>query len=265
MNLEDMLLRFILENPGSLKSLISDRFSLSDYRLNRALRHIARNLDGSCVKCDPVNGVWIVETDPKKCLGLEWLGFDRGGFRQCCEEPAFPDGRCYHHSDAESLELTAFKRRLSYLIGPCDPKPWSLTQLPLHTVEELFQTLRRISPITQKEFDNRLDLLRVIVAARAWLKWKDQLRKRGTEGRIPPEFEQRHKASSINSFEYSIRKYYLILEITPESTKEEALKSWKRLARLHHPDASSGTGGNEEKMKQINYAKDRIFRYKRWD
>lgn len=265
MTLDELVFRFIVENPGSLKDVISEMFCLSEYRLHRVLRHINRNLDGRSIKSDPHRGVWIVDLDPAKCLGVVWHGHRNGGFKQCPEEPAFNDGRCYLHSSFENPELTAFKRRLTYLVGPCDPNPWHLTQLPLHEVEELFQTLRRISPMTQKDFDERLNLLKVILSARAWLKWKDQMRRRNSRGWIPPEFEQRHRGSSINSFEYSIRRYYMVLEISPNSTREETLKAWKRLARLYHPDAGGGTGGNEEKMKEINFAKDRIFRFRRWD
>jgi len=265
MNLEEAVLQFILENPGSLKSVISEAFRLSDYRLHRVFRHINRELDGCCLRHDATNGVWVVNIDSGMCLGHEWVGAGNGGYRQCHEQPLFSDGRCYKHSEFENPELTAFKRRLTYLIGPCDPNPWHLTQMSLDAVEELFQTLRRISPMTQKDFDERIRLLKVIISARAWLKWKDLMRQRGAGNRVPPEFEQRHRSSSVNTFEYSIRKYYVILEISPDSTKEEALRAWKRLAKLYHPDSSAGKASDEEKMKEINYAKDRIFRFRRWD
>lgn len=265
MNLEDTIFQFIQENPGALKNELSEMFGLSDYRLHRVFRHISRNLEGRTLKSDSERGVWILNIDPRMCLGYEWVGFDNGGFRQCSEDPAFPDGRCYRHSEHENPEMIAFKRRLHYLIGPCDPNPWHLTQLPLTEVRELHESLRRISPITQKDFDDRMKLLRVFVSALSWLKWKDEMRRRNSENWLPPEFEQRHRASSRNSFEYSMRRYYLILEISSDSTKEEALKAWKRLARLYHPDSSPQTGGNEEKMKEINHAKERIFRFRRWD
>ena len=38
--------------------------------------------------------------------------------------------------------------------------------------------------------------------------------------------------------------------------------AWKRLAKRCHPDRE---GGDEEKMKAVNLAKERIFRLRRWD
>lgn len=265
MDTEDTILSFILSNPGVTMDALAKDFCLSDYRLNRAFRHINRNLHGRSIAKDPENGLWVVGINPDRCLGLEWLGLNNGGLQQCSQAPAFTDGRCYKHSEVEALELTAFKRRLAHLIGPYDPHPRYVTQLSLFVVEELFQTLRRISPVTQKDADERMKLLQVIITSRAWLRWKDQMRKRGSESRVPPEFEGRHRASSGNTFEFSIRKYFALLEISPESTREETLRAWKRLARIHHPDASPHSGGNEEKMKQINFAKDKIFRIRRWD
>lgn len=265
MNQTEIVLQFVMENPGAPRNVVSETFCLSDYRLNRVFRHINRDLCGRSLETDPENGLWVVDINPNMCLGYEWFGADNGGLKQCRQEPLFNDGRCYKHSGVENPELTAFKRRLTYLIGPCDPNPWHLTQLSLHVVEEMFQTLRRISPLTQKDFDERLNLLKVIVSARAWLKWKAEMRRRSSDTRVPPEFEHRHRASSGNTFEYSIRKYFTVLEISPEATREETLRAWKRLARLYHPDASPYTGGNEEKMKEINYAKERIFRLRRWE
>lgn len=265
MDVEETILGLIRERPGIAKDVLAKAFCLSDYRLNRVFRHINRNLNLRSIEKDPENGLWVVDINPERCLGYEWLGADSGGLQQCSQAPAFNDGRCYKHSEVESTELTAFKRRLAHLLGPCDPNPRYVTQLSLFVVEELFQTLRRISPITQKDFDERMKLLKVIISSRAWLRWKEQMRKRGTEKRVPPEFEHRHRASSVNTFEFSIRKYFAVLEISPDATKEETLKAWKRLARIHHSDAGTQTGGDGEKMKEINFAKDRIFRLRRWD
>ncbi len=265
MDIEDRILGLILAQPGIPKDVLAKASCLSDYRLNRVFRHINRNLNRCSIVKDPENGFWVVDINPDKCLGYEWFGPNNGGLKQCGQAPAFNDGRCYKHSEVEAPELTAFKRRLAHLLGPCDPTPRHVTQLSLFVVEELFQTLRRVSPITQKDFDERIKLLKVIISSRAWLRWKEQIGKRRTETGAPPEFEHRHRASSVNTFEFSIKKYFAVLEISPDATKEETLRAWKRLARIHHPDARPQTGGDGEKMKDINFAKDRIFRLRRWD
>ena len=84
----------------------------------------------------------------------------------------------------------------------------------------------------------------------------------GNTTRIPPEFFERHRRSSGNTFDYALKKHFLVLEVASDATRQQVLNAWRRLARRHHPDAA---GGDEERMKAINLAKERIFRIKRWD
>ena len=48
--------------------------------------------------------------------------------------------------------------------------------------------------------------------------------------------------------------YYEVLEINENATQEEIKKAYKNLAKKYHPD--SGKEPNEEKMKQLNKAKE---------
>ena len=84
----------------------------------------------------------------------------------------------------------------------------------------------------------------------------------GRARRIPPEFEERHRRSSINTYEYSLKKYFILLEVSESASRDDVLKAWRKMARRYHPDAE---GGDEEMMKHVNLAKERIFRLRRWD
>lgn len=88
------------------------------------------------------------------------------------------------------------------------------------------------------------------------------IRRHRTEQRIPPEFFDRNRTASSRPMEFSFKRYFIVLEVSPKATKEEVLRAWRKLARQHHPDVE---GGDEEKMKEVNDAKDRIFRIRRWD
>lgn len=237
-------------------------FDLTDYRLNRVFRHIEREMPGSTVAHDKVNGVWVMPIEEDRCSGLDWLGADAGGYVQCPRGPEFPDGRCFRHSRYEGPEMVAFGRKLAYLTGPAEPTPHALCELTLTVVEELVATLIPIEPMTQRDVTNKNRWLAVLKAALATLRWKDLMRRRRMEPRIPFEFQARHRMSSGNTFEYSLNKHFLLLEVTAEATREQVLKAWKRLDKQYHPDAE---GGDEERMKAINSAKERIFRLRRWD
>jgi DnaJ-domain-containing protein 1 len=84
----------------------------------------------------------------------------------------------------------------------------------------------------------------------------------GEQDWLPPEFAARHRQSSINPFEYGLKKHFDTLGISSEAKRDDVLKAWRRLARKYHPDAKRGS---EEKMKAINLAKERIFRIRKWD
>jgi DnaJ-class molecular chaperone len=106
--------------------------------------------------------------------------------------------------------------------------------------------------------------VQIFASAYNTIKWKRRKRREYSDFRIPPEFAQRHRESSINPFEFSLKKLFALLDIAPTATRDETLKAWKRLARLYHPDSFGGIG-NEEKMKELNLAKERIFKIRRWD
>lgn len=263
MTLNERILRIIVEKPGTQKDSLIRTFGLSDYRLNRIFRHIERDLVGKRLVSHPDNGVWIVAVSESRCMGVEWIGVESGGYVQCRKKSEFPDGRCYTHSLWESGEMVAFQRRLTYLAGPADPSPYTLSQLAMHEIEDLIDLLTNIKPATRLDAENKIQLLNMLRAARRVLAWKDQMRRRTSEGWIPPEFQARHRASSINTFEYSLKKHFVVLEVAVDSTREEVLRAWKRLARRYHPDV--GGGGDEERMKAINAAKEKIFKIRRWD
>lgn len=259
------IMEFIQSRPGTCISAICRNFGLSEYRLNRAMRKLEREFHGISFVSSREHGVWFLELDPCKCLGLEWSGAGSGGFFQCKSAPDFSDGRCYEHSTVQSPEMISFGRKLSYCIGPMDPNPGNIMALGMTTLEELRGILMRISPLTKLECEFRADLLRMFNSAYYTLKLKERIRNhRPTDFRWNPEFEARHRASSVNPFEYSLRKLFSLLGIASDASRDETLKAWKKLARVYHPDAS-GNGGDEEKMKELNMAKDRIFRIRRWD
>lgn len=263
MNLKDELLKVIAEQPGVSRKRLTAIFDLSDYRLSRTFRIIQRDLKGQVIVHSRENGVWIVKVNQDRCVGMVWHGRNNGGYKQCLRAPEFPDGRCYEHSDYENPEMTAFRRRLEYLAGPAEPNAFHISQLPLSLVEELIGVLGGITPATRNDHQNKQKLITTMKAALAFLRWKDYMRQRRLEeNQIPFDFYERHRRSSINPFEYSLRKYFLILEIAETATREEVLSAWRRLARKFHPDLH---GGDEERMKAINLAKERIFKIRHWD
>jgi hypothetical protein len=145
------------------------------------------------------------------------------------------------------------------------PNARNILSLGMTLIEELREVLIRISPLTKFEFESRSSLVRMFNSAYATLKLRERVRNQRSEDfHWNPEFEARHRASSINPFEYSLRKLFAILGIDSDSSKEDTLRAWKRLARIYHPDTSKDDG-DEEKKKEINMAKDRIFRIRRWD
>ncbi|MGC8604951.1 MAG: J domain-containing protein, partial [Desulfomonilaceae bacterium] len=209
------------------------------------------------------HGIWFVQLDKSRCLGMNWLGRNRGGYFQCNQQPAFPDGKCYEHSSCESLEMTAFIRKLTFWLGPREPNPVNLLTLGMFELENLYETLKKITPLTGTEFRVRTKLIRSFKTAYATLKWKRRQSRENLTFNIPPEFGGRKEASSINPFEYSLKKLFSLLGISANSTREETLRAWKQLARLHHPDASGSD--SDEKMKELNMVKDRIFKIRRWN
>jgi DnaJ-domain-containing protein 1 len=254
----------IIKNPGIPRDQLKSEFQLTDYKLKKAFRFMSRDVDDWILVDDDQRGVWIVGRENARCQGVVWSEEEGGQFSQCKNAPSFPDGRCYEHSMWENADMTAFERKLSYLAGPRNPTAYSVGQLSISVIEGLMQDLYRISPKTllqKMEWGRRASLLK---SARAFAIWKDNLRKREGEqwDWVDPELGKRHNRSSINPFEYSLKKQFAILEVVPEATKEEVLKAWRRLARKYHPDRE---GGDEENMKAVNYAKEKIFRIKRWD
>ncbi len=262
MSLQHLVLKTILEQPGTSKKRIARLFDLSSYRLHRIFRHIEGELEGRTLVHSDENGVWVVEMDPEKCMGTLWRGTLEGGYSQCSNNPEFPDRRCYEHSECHNPEMVAFKRKVDYLTGPAEPTAFHLSHLTMDIVENLIQSLQKIAALTLGDQLEKTKFLGLLEAALKTLRWKDLMRQRRSGDRIPPEFFERHRRSSGNTLEYSLKKLFLVLEVTSDATRQQVLKAWRRLARRYHPDA---VGGDEERMKAINLAKERIFRIKRWD
>jgi hypothetical protein len=260
---EESILRMILEQPGAQREVLCRLFDLNDYRLNRVFRHIERNLAKRRLVHHRENGCWIIDVDPSRCAGVEWLGRERGGYEQCRLGRDFPDNCCFEHTRYENPEMVAFQRLISHLVGPAEPSSRSLSQLSLLQLEDLLATLQRIGPMSRRDQGTKRKLLSMMLAARATLRWKEEMRRRRLdERRIPPEFEERHRRSSINTYEYSLKKYFILLEVSESASRDDVLKAWRKMARRYHPDAE---GGDEEMMKHVNLAKERIFRLRRWD
>ena len=252
----------VLEVPGISRRSLREQFGLSDYRLNRVFRHLERDFTGQTIVHHPERGVWLVKVNSDQCPGMNWVGASSGGYRQCPNHGDFDDGCCYEHSECENPEMVAFVRKLAYLVGPAEPTPYNLAQLTLAEVQGLADTLTNIVPLTRKDAVNKEKLRRVITSARAMVRWRHWRRRAQEDNWIPPEFRDRHGRSSVNPFEYSLKQHFQVLEVSIDAERGEVLKAWKRLCRKYHPDVE---GGDEDKMKQINRAKERIFRIRRWD
>lgn len=76
---------------------------------------------------------------------------------------------------------------------------------------------------------------------------------------------QNRQSSSSSSSKYSgsLANDYKILEVSPDATDDEVKKSYRRLAKEHHPDKVAHLGENmmkaaEEKFKKLNEAYERI-------
>lgn len=258
--------RAILENlkqcPGTTLAELAARYGLSRYRLRRALRQAARELTDSSIIEHEDHGIWIVAIDPERCNGVEWQGVASGGFRQCHRPREFADGCCAKHSECESQEMTAFRREITYRCCSATINPCLLSELGRTALGELRSALHAVEPLTEAESGLKRRYLAAFEAAGAIIRWKEQRRRIAREGWIPPELLRRHRQSSVNPFEFSLRKHFALLEVPPAATREEVLKAWRKLARRFHPDTQNG---NEEMMKAINLAKEKIFRLRRWD
>ena len=258
----DQILQLIVDRPGASIDRLCRVFRLTEYRLKRVLRHIEADLRGKTIVHDRNHGVWIVEVDPERCLGINWAPKNGDGYVQCEREPEFPDGRCWRHSGWENTEMIAFERQLGYLAGPCEANPYTLSQLSIEQVEELIKTLNLIDPATFLQQEQKKRFMAMLLPALAILRWKDQMRRHRMGQTVPPEFAERHRRSSINIFEFGLKRHFQALELSSDSTKEQVLKAWRKLARRYHPDTLDG---DEEMMKAINLAKEKIFRVRGWD
>src|SRR5215831_2460991 len=52
------------------------------------------------------------------------------------------------------------------------------------------------------------------------------------------------------------KDYYKVLGVSKDASADEIKKSYRKLARLHHPDANKGDTASEEKFKEISEAYD---------
>jgi hypothetical protein len=259
--LKRQIMKVILDNPGPSRESLRAAFGLNDYRLSKVLRHIERELTGRAVIGDRENGVWIVAVDDHKCLGMIWLGRAMGGYRQCEQAPCFSDRRCYEHSEFQDPEMLAFLQYVRYLAGPAKPTAYAFLSLGIVRVQELLERILGTVPASKKDRLERERYVKMLRAAYATLKWRALRRGAAQRTEIPFELWERHRRSAINPFEFSVKKYFEVLEIPVDSTRDQVVKAWKNLCRLYHPDLERG---DEERMKKINLAKDRIFRIRRW-
>ena len=262
--IKDRVLRAINERPGSPEAWFGEQFGLSHYRLNRVFRSIQRDLQRSLIVHDSERGVWLVEIDVSRCLGVNWVGEHAGGFRQCIQSELFPDGRCYEHSQYECEEMVALSRRIHFLTGPRGPTVQTLAESAMETLQELMQVLEGIQPATKRDWQNKARLLRLLMSALVFRETKHRMSVSSEEYEIPYEFRRRHINSSVNPYEFALRKYFVLLRVPANATREDVIRAWKKLALLYHPDVQ-GENGDEEMMKAVNEAKDKIFRFRGWE
>ncbi len=258
------ILQAIHERPGSSMAWYAEHFGLSHYRLNRIFRSIQRELECCVIVHDEERGVWIVEIDGSRCLGMNWVGAEAGGFQQCPETILFPDGRCYEHSYYECEEMVALSRRIHFLTGPRGPSVQTLAESATEILHELLQLLEKIRPITKRDCQNKTKFYRLLISAISFRERKQRISASLEGDEIPYELRQRHRNSSGNPYELALRKYFVLLRLPMDAEKQDVLKAWKKLALLYHPDAQ-GKNGDEEMMKAVNEAKEKIFRFRGWE
>ena len=80
MDFSDQILKFIFDEPGASVERLCSQFTVNEYRLKRIFRRIEKDLRGKNIVYHHENGVWIVEVDPERCLGIDWMGRDNGGY-----------------------------------------------------------------------------------------------------------------------------------------------------------------------------------------
>ena len=56
------------------------------------------------------------------------------------------------------------------------------------------------------------------------------------------------------------KDYYEVLEVNKQSSADEIKKAYRKLAMKYHPDHNQGDKEAEQKFKEINEAKERVFR-----
>jgi hypothetical protein len=251
----------IRERPGQSREELGAYFGIPVPRLGRLLRQAARDVlaPGSALHIGE-HGIWVIDLDRTRCAGVDWVE-ESGAYVQCPASPCYSDGRCYAHSSEPNAEFIAFEREMGYLLGPGRPNVIDTAQLGRSRIEELEERLSSIPTHTHKDVEAKARWERVIRGALGFIAWKKKGSSRQAE-RISPEFLRRHRESSVNPFEFTLRKCFAVLETTPEAARDEVLNAWRRLAKRHHPDR---TGGDDALMKALNEAKDRIFRLRGWD
>src|ERR1700690_2523528 len=60
----------------------------------------------------------------------------------------------------------------------------------------------------------------------------------------------------MSTRDYIEKDYYKSLGVPKDATPAEIKKAYRKLARLHHPDANTGDAKSEEKFKEISEAYD---------
>src|SRR5262249_42471430 len=73
-------------------------------------------------------------------------------------------------------------------------------------------------------------------------------------GTGPADTDQGGRGEAMSTKDFLEKDYYKVLGVAKDAPADEIKKSYRKLARKHHPDANKGNAASEEKFKEISEA-----------